>query len=104
MNSRVEPRRHLDLEGAVNIRDLGGYRTSDGKTVRWKTLLRADNVGSLPPESQAALVEYGVRSVIDLRRASQLEVSPNVFARSPHVTFYHQPLVADENSSGCFEI
>ena len=98
MSSRVEPRRHLDLDGAVNIRDLGGYTTSDGKTVRWKTLLRADNVGSLPPESQAALVEYGVRSVIDLRRDSQLEVSPNVFARSLHVTFYHQPLVPDEAS------
>ena len=47
-----EPRRHLDLDGAVNVRDLGGYATADGRTIRWKTILRADNVGGLQPESQ----------------------------------------------------
>ena len=34
---------------------------SDGRSVRWKTILRAHNVGELPPESQDALTAYGVR-------------------------------------------
>ena len=96
MDRYAEPRRHLELEGAVNVRDLGGYATSDGGSIRWKTLLRADNVGSLPPSSQAALIEYGVRTVIDLRRDSQLQASPNVFAGSPEVAFYHRPMIGDE--------
>ena len=100
MSSHVEPRRHLEMDGAINVRDLGGYPTSDGRTVRWKTLLRADNVGGLPAESQAALVEYGVRTVIDLQRESELEGSPHVFAASPLVTYYHQPMVGDETPEG----
>ncbi len=91
-----EPRRHLDLDGAINVRDLGGYATADGKSTRWKTLLRADNVGGLPAESQAALADYGVRTVIDLRRDSQIENLGNVFAESPQVTFYHQQMVSDD--------
>ena len=90
-----EPRRHLDLDGAVNVRDLGGYATADGRTIRWKTILRADNVGGLQPESQDALTAYGVRTVIDLRRDSQLEKLGNVFSTSPHVAFYHQQMVTD---------
>ena len=96
MTSIPEPSRHIDLDGAVNVRDLGGYPTSDGRSVRWKTILRADNVGELPPESQDALTAYGVRTVIDLRRKSQLEERGNVFSESPHVTFYHQQMVSDE--------
>lgn len=96
MTRVLEPRRLLDLEGAVNVRDLGGYATADGRSVRWKTILRADNVGGLPPESQAALIDYGVRAVIDLRRDSQIENLGNVFAESPWVTFYHQQMVSDD--------
>ncbi len=95
MTKIPEPRRRLDLDGAINVRDLGGYATTDGKPTRWKTLLRADNVGGLPAESQAALADYGVRTVIDLRRDSQIENLGNVFDSYPRVTFYHQQMVSD---------
>ncbi len=89
MRDVEEPRRHIAVQGASNIRDIGGYATSDGSTTRWKTVLRADDIAGLPPESQRTLVDYGVRSVIDLRRAEQLELKPNVFAKSPDVSYYH---------------
>ena len=52
MAKYLEPLRHLELEGAYNIRDIGGYATSDGRRTRWKTFLRADNLNNLTPGSR----------------------------------------------------
>ena len=95
MAKLLQPARHLDLEGAYNVRELGGYRTSSGRTTRWKTFLRADSPHRLTGESQSALLDYGVRTVIDLRRDVELEERPNVFAGSPGVA-YHQQDIAGE--------
>ena len=92
MSPKSEGKRHLDLEGAFNVRDVGGYRTADGRRTRWKTFLRADGLHRLSPSSQAALIDYGMRTVIDLRAAGELELQPNVFAGSPRVVYHHQSL------------
>ena len=95
MAEHLRPARHLDLEGAYNVRDLGGYRTSDGRITRWKTFLRADGLHRLPAESQAALVDYGVRTVIDLRRSQEIQDRPDPFFGSSQVKYYHQNLSGD---------
>jgi protein-tyrosine phosphatase len=98
-----DPRRHVSIDGAKNIRDLGGYLTSEGGSVRWGIIFRADNVGSLKPRSQTALTQYGIRTVIDLRRDSQIEALGNVFAARPDVTFYHHPMVTDATDEEMME-
>lgn len=82
----------LLLDGVYNLRDVGGYGTKNGRFIRPQTLLRADCLHRLPPISQQALVNYGLRSVVDLRRRVEIEAEPNVFARSPHVAYHHLPL------------
>lgn len=67
------PDRRLPFEGAFNFRDLGGYPTADGRTVRWRTLYRADAVHRLPDEELDVLAERGVRTIIDLRTADEVE-------------------------------
>jgi protein tyrosine/serine phosphatase len=65
--------RRIDLEGCFNFRDLGGWRTHDGRTVRWNKLYRADSVHLMTSDDVAhARDELGVRTLIDLR--SDLEV------------------------------
>jgi protein-tyrosine phosphatase len=39
-------------------------------------VIRSDNVASLTPEGRQAMIEYGVKTVIDLRAASELKGSP----------------------------
>ena len=56
----MQPARHLDIDGAYNVRDLGGYPTLDGRSTRWKTFVRAASLHSLPPDSRAALIDYGI--------------------------------------------
>ena len=84
--------RHLELEGIYNLRDLGGYETAGGRRTRWKTFLRADRMDRLPPASQEALIRYGLRTVIDLRREAEAQLAPNVFAESDKVVYLRQNL------------
>ncbi|MER7516307.1 tyrosine-protein phosphatase [Streptomyces sp. NPDC126499] len=64
-------RRHIPFERLHNFRDLGGYRTADGGSVRWATLYRSDSLAKLAgPDARADLErfrELGVATVIDLR-------------------------------------
>ena len=96
MTAELPPTRHLSLEGADNVRDVGGYRTQDGRHTRWKTLLRADSLRSLTPAAQAALVAYGVRTVVDLRGTNEVHQSPDPFAISSEVAYHHQNMMGDQ--------
>lgn len=58
----------IELEGVVNMRDVGGMSTSAGDAVKPRRLLRSDNLQDLHPESVRALLEtYLVSDVVDLR-------------------------------------
>lgn len=99
----ISSQRHLALEGSHNIRDIGGYATLDGGYTRWKTILRADSLSHLPPVSQQALLNYGVRTIIDLRSPYEVGQSPNVFSKSQDLNYLSLPLVKDENESVILE-
>lgn len=78
-----QPARRLAWEACYNARDLGGYRIADGGRTRWRALVRSDNLSRLTPAGQEALIEYGVRTVIDLRREAELAIDLNPFASAP---------------------
>jgi protein-tyrosine phosphatase len=61
------PVRHLNLQGASNFRDLGGYRTVDGRVVRWRQLFRSNHLGHLTEADVAIVRDLGVRSAFDFR-------------------------------------
>jgi protein tyrosine/serine phosphatase len=62
----------IDLDGLVNLRDVGGISTVDGDKIKSGRLLRSDNLQSLTESDIADLLRYGLTDVIDLR--STLEV------------------------------
>jgi protein-tyrosine phosphatase len=80
MSEQPHLSRILAWEACHNARDTGGYPTHSGLQTRWQTLVRADNLHKLTPDGQAALRDYGVRTVIDLRLAHEVEKYPNPFA------------------------
>ncbi|WP_441245366.1 tyrosine-protein phosphatase [Kitasatospora sp. McL0602] len=59
--------RRLDWDGCLNVRDLGGLPTIDGRRTRPGAVVRADNLDRLTAEGRQALLRYGIRTVIDLR-------------------------------------
>lgn len=67
----------IELTGAKNVRDLGGYKTLEGKTTKYHSLLRGDALHVLTDEDCKKLYDYGVRCVIDLRSANEVEREPD---------------------------
>jgi protein tyrosine/serine phosphatase len=63
----------VECANAFNVRDLGGYRTDDGRTVRWRRIFRADGLHRTRA-SDGAIAELGWRTVIDLRTPAEAEL------------------------------
>jgi len=95
LTEESESMRRLDLPGVHNMRDIGGYATEDGRRTRWRTLLRSDNLHQLSPASQQALIDLGIRTVIDLRTKREIHDQRNVFSGSSKVSYYHHDMVGE---------
>jgi len=61
------PARHLNLAGASNFRDLGGYPAKDGRTVRWRQIFRSNHLGHLTEADIELLRGLGLKSAFDFR-------------------------------------
>jgi protein-tyrosine phosphatase len=67
----------LSLQGGSNFRDLGGYRTADGQTVRRGAVFRSAHLGNLTDEDRLALGRLGVRTIVDLRGVDEAAETPH---------------------------
>ena len=68
--------RDLAWEGLLNVRDLGGHPTEDRGETRYGAVIRADSVRRLTDAGWAAVVDYGVKTIVDLRTDEELEADP----------------------------
>lgn len=68
--------RLLPLEGGRNFRDLGGYRTADGRTVKWGLLFRSGSMHGLTPADYDYLGRLGIRVVCDFRDNHERAAEP----------------------------
>lgn len=64
-------KRILNLEGAINLRELGGYPTKDGTTIKYNKLLRSGDISNLTGKSLSYLKKYGLKYVVDFRSNSE---------------------------------
>lgn len=85
-------RRHFDWEGCFNARDLGGLPMADGGTTKHGAFLRGDTLCELTEDGRRSLLEDGVRTIVDLRSADELEREPNPFENIEGVRYEHRPL------------
>ena len=65
------------LEGATNFRDLGGYRTGDGRTVKWGMLFRSNGLYALTDGDLDYLTRRKFRLVCDFRSAEEQTTAPS---------------------------
>ena len=72
-----EDYRKLPFTGAHNFRDLGGYKTEDGRTVKWGKIYRSDNLHSLTDEDLKYMKRLNIKSVVDFRSLEERESEPD---------------------------
>jgi protein tyrosine/serine phosphatase len=71
--------RYLAWDACYNARDLGGLPTVDGGQTQWGSVIRSDILSRLTETGRQALLDYGVRTVIDLRSPQQVAEEPSAF-------------------------
>lgn len=86
MTDLAQSSRHLAWEACYNARDLGGLPTTDGQLTRPGAIVRTDMLARLTPTGCQALLDYGVRTVIDLRSPPEAAKEPDPLISGTGVT------------------
>lgn len=87
--------RELSWVGCLNVRDLGGLPLQRGGTTEFGVAVRADNVNNLTAVGRRALIDYGIRRVIDLRWQEEIDEDA---PRDLPVDVVHIPLLGQHRS------
>jgi protein-tyrosine phosphatase len=90
------PERVLSWDGCLNVRDLGGLPTEDGRETSFGRVVRSDSPGLLTEAGWQALVAYGVTTIVDLRRPLEREEDP---PRLPTIDVAHVSLLGDDDEA-----
>lgn len=97
--------RTLTWAACYNIRDLGGLPTSTGQVTRLGAIVRSDLPARLTAEGQQCLLDYGIRTILDLRKPHQVVQEPSLFMQpdtdpaTPHyinISFENHASTVDE--------
>jgi protein-tyrosine phosphatase len=75
MTAEWAPSRHIALDGAANVRDIGGYRSMYGLEVMRGRLFRGDSLSQLSQADVQRLGRLGLRAVIDFRTSGEVLLS-----------------------------
>ena len=94
------PERHIEFEGVMNFRDLGGYRTSQGATVRWGRLFRSGGLHYMTDADVRQARAMGIRSVLDLRRPDEIGYQGTGEHVDASIAYHPLPVVPHKGSNG----
>ena len=93
--------RWIELDGVVNMRDLGGLPTLDGRTTREGRLVRSDNLQNLSPGDVRHLVEsVGVTDIVDLRTDTERDLTGPGPLTETSLAHHHLSFIAEDRAPG----
>lgn len=86
----------LNIHHGFNFRDLGGYQTKAGQTLRYHKLIRSGRLSALSDRDQQYLADYGLRDDVDFRSPQEQSDQPD---RVPDgVTYHFEPVFATDET------
>jgi protein-tyrosine phosphatase len=83
------------LASAPNFRDIGGYQTADGRTVRRGQVFRSQLIQRPTAADLETLRKIGIRYVCDLRGEAERETAPNSWIEQPFPVLTHLDIGMD---------
>ncbi|WCT14624.1 tyrosine-protein phosphatase [Mucilaginibacter jinjuensis] len=69
--------RHIVLQGAANFRDLGGYKTKDGREVKWGKVYRSADISKLTDADLQVLKDKHIATDVDFRGHQESAAAPD---------------------------
>jgi protein-tyrosine phosphatase len=87
----------IPLEGTINTRDLGGFETSDKRHIKYKRIIRTDNLSRLTPKDISYFHNVlDARFDVDFR--SHSEICGKNDKEIPNCQYIYCPITDDLNS------
>ena len=88
--------RVLKLEGGINFRDIGGYRTKDGRTVKCGLVYRSGTLSRLTEADWTQINGLNIKLVCDLRSDDEIAEDPDKLPQM--MTYKHLPVNTQNDS------
>ena len=88
-----EDHRKILFDGTSNTRELGGYKTEDGRSLKWGVLYRSDKLSELTDADQEYLLQLGIKRVIDFRSSEEKQNEPDQLPST--LKYIEMPIEAD---------
>jgi protein-tyrosine phosphatase len=89
----AEKKRQLAFSGVKNLRELGGYRTTDGKTIRWGVLYRSAHLQKLTDADLKRLADLALDRIIDFRAVHEKEEEPDRLPADADIRIVELPIL-----------
>lgn len=92
------PGQSLGIVSVPNLRDLGGYKTSDGATVAGKLVYRSNQLSMIPVEDKAKIASLAIKVDFDLRTSIECKANPDELPAG--VRYVWLDVLADADQAG----
>lgn len=94
----MDNQRLLPIKNGHNFRELGGYQTSDGHTLKWGRLIRSGSLNQLSASDERVLTQIPVKVDIDFRSKPEVNAAPDRVPVTAH--YFGLPVLnVDETES-----
>lgn len=84
--------RYIDIPGAHNIRDLGGYVTKDGRTLKWRNIFRGGIMNNIDMNAIDQMKSLELCSICDFRTIAEQTASPDKWHDLEKLKMYPLPI------------
>ena len=88
-----EEHRLLPMDGAHNTRELGGYKTLDGRSIKWGMLFRSDKLSDISNTDQEYLQTLGIKKIVDFRSEDEKAEEPDIIPAG--ISYVEMPISVD---------
>jgi len=90
--AQLSTNRKLTFEGVYNFRDLGGYQTRDGRTVKSGVLYRSDNLAQLTDSDIQSIGSLNLKRIVDFRSQWERDKEPDRLPEGESIEIVPMPV------------
>lgn len=85
-------KRHINIKGAVNFRDLGDYSTKEGKTIKWRKIFRSGKLSGIEDTELGSLKDLQLKSICDFRTIAEQTAAPDKWHQIEQLNRFSLPI------------